>query len=83
MTTTKKTSTMMWPLEEPNGWYLSLCSHEHTKEGDHYIPVQDADGPWYVTFKKTVGSITTVTRKGRTIEQAWSAAYSAAEEFGE
>ncbi len=73
---------MSYPLEEPNGWFLKIVSHEHTREIEHYVPVQNNAGSWHVEFRRTVNSnqkINVAFGRGHSVEEAWARAKRLAE----
>ena len=70
----RKASSMMYPLEVPNGWFLAVCAHRHVLEGtSHWVPAQLSEGAWFVTFQKTT-QISSVVGTGHTMEEAWNKA---------
>lgn len=70
----QKTSQMMYPLEEPNGWFMCAAGHRHQLEGSHYVPEQLSGGNWWVTFQRTVTPTCSVSGTGHTLEEAWATA---------
>lgn len=68
----KKTSSMLYPLEAPIGWFLQNAQHQHVREGDHYMPQTLSGGSWTVTFQKTTGGVTTASGQGHSLEEAWA-----------
>lgn len=83
----KTTSSMMYPLEAPNGWFLRVMHHEHERGGAyHYVPVQNGSGAWHVEFRRTTIShnkTNVAFGRGHSMERAWAAAKKVAESAGE
>lgn len=78
----KNTSSMMYPLEPPNGWFLLEMEHQHTKityRGDVHVPVSDPGGPWYVVFQQYPHGGNARPGRGYTMEEAWANAAKATE----
>lgn len=70
----KRTSEMVHPLKEPEGWFLQKAQHQHLKvgyRGDEYKPLAVADGPWCVEFRKYSVDFHVIVGRGHTLEEAW------------
>jgi predicted homoserine dehydrogenase-like protein len=72
MTEIKSTSSMQYPLEEPVGYHLSVCEHQHVLEGqNHYVPVQGPHGAWLVSFRRNVAPGDICSGLGHNMTEAW------------
>jgi len=81
MTDINHTSTMMYPLTAPNGWFLYKAEHQHKGirfASDFHEPVQTPGGPWEVTFQRYPKGGLATSGRGHSLEEAWSNASKAA-----
>jgi len=70
----RKASSMVYPLEAPNGWFLLKAEHQHTAiryATDFHEPLTHADGPWYVQFQKYPKGGRATEGRGHSLEEAW------------
>lgn len=80
----KTTSSMMYPLEAPNGWFLQEMKHHHERTSEKlYIP--SSNRPWAVEFRRSATSDdkpNVAFGRGMTMEEAWASAKKVAESTG-